>query len=68
MNQIKPRADLIEAIKAVRPSERKGAIEVANITFERAFARLEKWGEFSRAMHIDMAMDAAVFEVKFWHA
>ena len=68
MNKIAPRADLIAAINAVHPSDRAGAIKVADATFAKAFTKLEAWGDFSRAMHIDMAMDAAVAEIKFWFA
>jgi hypothetical protein len=68
MTKIAPRADLIAAINAVHPSEREGAIKVADATFAKSLAKLERWGDFSRAMHIDMAMDAAVAEIKFWFA
>lgn len=61
----KPTPALLAAIHAVQPAERRAAVLVAEKTFAKALSKLTAWGDFSHKAHVEMAMDAAVAEVKF---
>ena len=60
--------EMIEAIKAVQPCERRAAMLLAERTFHKALATLTAWGDFSHADHVEMAGKAAAAEVAFMFA
>ena len=65
MTKQKPSPELIAAIQAVQPSERRAAMLVADKTFASSLSKLTEWNDFSHADHIEMAMETAAAEVTF---
>jgi len=65
MTKHKPSPALLAAVLAVRPSERRAAIQVADKTFTNALAKLTAWGDFNHSTHIELANQAAIAEVTY---
>lgn len=62
---LKPTPDMVSAVNAVRPTERRAAAKCAEWAFFRAYNRLAELGDFSEYDNIEMAGQAAAAEVAF---
>jgi hypothetical protein len=65
MTKMQVPAEMIEAVKAVHPSERRTAMLVAERTFLNYLAKLREWGDFDEDTHVEMAAGAAAAEVAY---
>lgn len=63
----KPSPALLATIKAIAPANRKNAIRLADRTAAQYFAKLQIFGDFSEAEHIELAFEAARAEVLYWY-
>lgn len=56
---------MILAVKAVQPSERRAAAQLAERVFFASLAKARAWGDFNDATNIELAANAAAAEIAF---